>query len=71
MKAGKITCSNATLSDELNAFYACFKQELCESMSSTLETSDVPESEITIADVRAAFSKVNPWKATGPDEVSG
>ena len=66
MKACKIACSNALLPDELNAFYIRFVQEVSESMPFTL---DEPVSEVTIADVRAAFSKVNPQKATDPDGV--
>ena len=68
MKACKIAGSNAPLPDELNAFYIRFEQEVSERMPSTLEE---PVSGVTVADVRAAFSKVNPRKATGPDGVPG
>ena len=69
MKACKIAGSNAPLPDELNAFYARFEQEVSKSMPSTLEALDEPAFGVTIADVRAAFTKVNPRKATGPDGV--
>ena len=71
MKACKIAGSNAPLPDELNVFYAHFEQEVSESTPSILEVSDEAVSEITIADIRAAFSKVNPRKVTGPDGVPG
>ena len=71
MKACKIASSNAPLPVELNAFYTRFEQEVSESMPSNLEALDEPVSGVTIADVRAAFSKVNPRKATGPDRVPG
>ena len=71
MKTGKIAGSNAPLPDGLNSFYARFEQEVSKSMPSTLESQDEPVSGVTIADVRAAFSKVNPRKETGPDGVSG
>ena len=69
MKACKIASSNPPLPDELNAFSAGFEQEQ-ESMPPTLEALDEPVSVVTIADVRAVFSKVNPRRATGPDGVS-
>ena len=62
MKACKIASSNAPLPDELNASYAHFEQEVSESMPSTLEALDELVSGVTIADVRAAFLKVNPRK---------
>ena len=71
MKTCKIASSNAPLPDELNAFYARFEQEVSESMPSILKALDGPVFGVTIADVRAVFSKVNPWKATGPDGVPG
>ena len=66
MKACKIAGSNAPLPDKLNALYARFEQEVSKSMPSTLEALDEP----VTADARAAFLKVNPRKATGPDGVS-
>ncbi|XP_078077345.1 uncharacterized protein LOC144499139 [Mustelus asterias] len=66
MKAYKIAGSKAPLSDELNAFYVRFEQEVSESMPPTLEALDV--SGVTTADVK---SKVNPQKASGPDGVPG
>ena len=71
MKACKIAGSNTPLPDELNAFYARFEQAVSESTPSILEILDEPVSEVTIADVRAAFWKVNPRKAIGPDGVLG
>jgi len=71
MKGCKFVSTNAPLPDVLKAFYARFEQEVSESAPSTPEASGEPVSEVTIGDIRAAFSKVNPRKATGPDGVPG
>ena len=69
VKACKIAGSNGPLSNKLNVFSARVEHEVSGSMPSTPEASDEAVSEVTIADVRTAYSKVNPWKATGPDGV--
>ncbi|XP_078075349.1 di-N-acetylchitobiase-like [Mustelus asterias] len=59
MKACRITSTNAALSDELNALYDHFEQEVSESTPSAPEASAKPMSEVTITDIRSAFLKVN------------
>ncbi|XP_048414141.1 uncharacterized protein LOC125465079 isoform X2 [Stegostoma tigrinum] len=63
--------SNTSLSDELNAFYACSEQKVSETMSPAPIVWSAPVPTITVADVRSAFLRVNPRKVTGPDGIPG
>ncbi|XP_072372170.1 uncharacterized protein [Scyliorhinus torazame] len=67
VKPSSISGSSAPLPDELNAFYARFEQVTNNPLSSApaAHNSPIP------TEVRSAFLKVNPRKATGPDGTPG
>ena len=71
---GKPSCelpSDASLPDELNAFYACFEAsntEACMTAPAVLDDCVIMH---LVADVNKAFKQVNIHKAEGPDGLPG
>jgi hypothetical protein len=71
---GKHSCelpSDVSLTDELNAFYACFEASNTEAC---MRAPAVPEDcviTLSVADVSKTFKQVNIHKATGPDGLPG
>ncbi|XP_072336026.1 uncharacterized protein [Scyliorhinus torazame] len=64
-KPNSISGSSAPLPDELNAFYARFEQVTNNPLASAPAAHNSPIPTITASEVRLAFLKVNPRKATG------
>eukprot|EP00061_Rhincodon_typus_P006828 g27871.t1 len=71
MKQNRGADKNTSLPDALNAFHARFEQKDSEMVTPVLPALDASVPSVTVADVRSAFLRENPWKATGPDGVPG
>ena len=71
---GKPTCelpSDASLPDELNAFYACFEASNTEACMRAPAVPDDCVIKISVTDVSKTFKQVNIHKAVGPDGLPG
>ena len=63
--------SDASLSDELNAFYACFEASNTEACTRAPAVLDDCVTMLSVADVSKTFKQVNIHKAAGPDGLTG
>ena len=63
--------SEASLPDELNAFYARFEASNTEVCMRAPAVPDDCVITLSVADVRKTFKQVNIHKATGPDRLPG
>ena len=63
--------SNASLPDELNAFYARFEPSNTEAFTRTQAVLDDCVRKRSVADVKKMFKQVNFQKAAGPDGFPG
>ncbi len=70
-KQNGLTNTTATLPDELNRFYACFKHVVEPSAQHECIVSSLnePVHQVTEDDVRRVFKSVKAGKATGPDGI--
>eukprot|EP00061_Rhincodon_typus_P012373 g38067.t1 len=71
MEQNKIADKNTSLPDVLNSFYAQVEQNASGAVLPAPTAPVAPLPSVTAADVRSAFSRVNPRKETGPDRVPG
>eukprot|EP00061_Rhincodon_typus_P013797 g40390.t1 len=70
MKQSKVADKDTSLLDELNVFYAWFKQNTS-SVTPAPTAPDAHVPSVITADIRSVFLGINPKKATGPDGVPG
>eukprot|EP00061_Rhincodon_typus_P014246 g41158.t1 len=70
-KSNRIAGNSTSFCDEFNAFYAGFEQKGSETISPITSALDAPVPMVTATDIRSAFLRVNPQKATDPGGVPG